>query len=55
MSNLDALKALLTEAEADLDYILVNGTLEEVRRAKDKVQRLRSRVFKLIQTRPFAA
>ena len=51
MTDLDTLKALLSDAETDYQHCFARGDWEQCAAAKAKVARLRKRVGKLIKAR----
>ena len=51
MSDLNALKALLADAETDYQHALARGDWDAMAPAKAKVAKLRRRIGKLIKAR----
>ena len=51
MSDLNALKALLSDAETDYQHCMARGDWDQCAAAKAKVAKLRNRIGKLIKQR----
>ena len=51
MTELETLKALLSDAETDYQHCMARGDWEKCSAAKAKVARIRNRVGKLIKAR----